>query len=215
MNPWTGLVLTLRGPGGVEEAFNIIRVGESTYSVIKYQPNATGQYLLILEGYDEKYVRVRQHNVVPILEDVPEEVKSLFFPLLFFLVFVYLLRRRRTKTVIDDGSLKRFSQDDELLEKLIEKYGKLYASTDAKEGRASYKGIRFIEFTDADKAAAENLSEKYGITPEAAKTLRLAEKLRAKHLLTSAELPDEIRENYRGTKIGRPTLRTLNHKLTE
>lgn len=130
MYPWEGMILEIREPGGRVSFISILKDAGGNYATIRYVPNTTGLYLLRLEGYDEKYVTVRAHEIIPLLEDVPEEVKSLFIPLILSLMFLYLWRRRRTKTVIEEGTLRRFSADSELLEDLIRLHGGLYASAD-------------------------------------------------------------------------------------
>ncbi len=49
--------------------------------------------------------------------------------------------------------------------------------------------------------AAEDLSDRYGIMLTDAKTLVLCKKLRAKKLISDSELPEEIIDSFKGTKI--------------
>jgi hypothetical protein len=226
MNPRDGLILKIKAPDGVTTEYGIGSVGKSTYWVVTYLPNASGMYYLLLEGYDEatylrpegydeKYITVRRHDVIPIMEDVPEEVKSMFVPLLAAFVAIFLWRRRRTKTVIDETTLNRLLSEDEALERLIGERGRLYVPSDGRRDYAQAKKVAAVELSDREKEDAEQLSDEYGIGSDAAKALYLAKKLRAKKIITSAELPEEIRENYKGAKIRRPTLKTLNHKTKE
>jgi parallel beta-helix repeat protein len=226
MNPRDGLILKIKAPDGKTTEYKIGSVGKSTYWTVTYLPNVSGMYYLILEGYDEtnylllegydeKYITVRRHDIIPILEDIPEEIKSLFMPLMAGATVIYLWRRRRTKVVVDETTLNRFLTEGEALEKLVGERGRLYVPSEEREEYAEVRNVVPVELSDSDKEAAEQLSDQYGVTTDIAKTLLLARKLRAKRIITAAELPDELRENYKGTKIMRPTLKTLNHKIRE
>ncbi len=197
MNPQTGLLLKLKEPNGKIREYNVTKKGLSTYQTISYQPNTTGLYLLELEGYDERYVNVRNKPVIPGLESLPEEIRSLLFPLLAALGGILFWKRRRTKVVLDDSAIKKFVKEDKL-DELIRKYRKVYTASD-RIWRADK--LVFIELSNSEMVTAEDLSDRYGIMLADAKTLILCKKLRAKKLISDVELPEEIREGFEGTKV--------------
>ncbi len=197
MNPRTGLLLRLKEPNGKIKEYNITKKGLSTYQTIQYQPNTTGLYLLELEGYDERYVNVKNKPVIPGLEKLPEEIRSLLLPLLAALGGILFWKNRRTKVVVDESAIKKFIKED-MLDKLTKKYREVYTVSDGIQGRGK---LVFIELSDSEMVAAEDLSDQYSIMLTDAKTLILCKKLKAKKVISDKELPEEIRDNFKGTKI--------------
>ncbi len=196
MNPRTGLYLIVKGPDGEITRFNITKRGLSTYQTIHYIPPKTGLYLLELKGYDKRYTNVKNKPILHIIEELPEEIKSLLLPLLAVLGGI-ILWKRRTKIVVDDSAIKKFIKED-ALDRLIRKYRKVYTVSDRIQGMNNFV---FIELSDSEMVAAEDLSDRYGIMLTDAKTLILCKKLKAKKLISDVELPEEIREGFKGTKI--------------
>ncbi|MBN2014479.1 MAG: DUF2341 domain-containing protein [Candidatus Altiarchaeota archaeon] len=197
INPMKELLLTIKTPKGETLEYNMSKRGLETYQVITYEPKEEGLHLLEIQEYDQRYVNVRRKPLIPILEDIPEEVKSLFIPLLLMGLFTYWWRKRRTAIVIDESVIKKLTEDPTL----AKKYRRIYTATETWKDLTEIKELVFIELTEAEIDEAENLSDRYGILVKDARTLMLCRRLRAKKLITGTEFPEEIRENFEGTKI--------------
>ena len=63
------------------------------------------------------------------------------------------------------------------------------------------KNLVFIELNESELDRAEDLSDRYGILLDVAKSLILCKKLRARKFITGAELPEEIEDRFEGTRI--------------
>lgn len=199
MNPRTGLRLRIKNPSGGVEEYNVSRRGLETYQLVVYRPESVGVHLLELVGYEEKYVNVRRKSIVSIIDDIPEEVRSLFVPLVIVALFLFWLSKRRTKVVLDESAIKKFIEEEPTL---LKKYGKVYTTAELLQGFA-VGGIVHVELSDAQMDEAEKLMDRYGILLPEAKSLVLCRRLRAKKLITGVEFPEEIRENFMGSRIVR------------
>ena len=176
-----------------------------SYVSVPYVFNSTGMYLFELGGYDQVYVKVRGKSILPMA--LPARPASMLASFLGFVVFIYWLRHRRTKTVVDEETLKRFLADGSTLESLIKEYGVLYVPG---SGNLKFQNLFFIDLSEKDMRYAEELSDQYGISLTAAKALSLSVRLHARNIVMISDLPDELETIFRGAKIKKPTLKTLN-----
>ena len=199
INPWSDLILMIKDPGGKTTQYNITRTGLRPYEVIQYTPKNAGLYLLELVNYDRRYVNVRKKPLIPI--EIPEEVKSLFVPLIVLSLFIIWWRRRRTRVVVDESAIRKFVKEDMLYWGLIKKYKRVYTAAEIEKELLKIKNLVFIELSESELDQAEDLSDRYGILLDVAKSLVLCRKLRARKFITGAELPEEIKDRFEGTKI--------------
>lgn len=201
INPWTGLILIIKDPNGKTTEYNITQVGLKPYTVIHYTPKGVGLHLLELVDYDRRYVNVKKKPLIPILEEIPEEIKSLFVPLIIITLSIIWWRRRRTKVVVDESAIHKFVKEDLLYWELIKKYKRVYTAAEIEKERLKIKELIFIELSESELDQAEDLSDRYGILLDEAKSLVLCKKLRAKKFITGVEFPEEIEDKFEGTKI--------------
>ena len=196
INPWSGLILTIKDPDGKTTEYNVTRTGLRPYEVIQYTPRDAGLHLLELVNYDRRYVNVRKKPLIPILEEIPEEVKSLFVPLILLISFAYWFYFvRRTKIVADAIGIQNLVEED-----LIGNYKKIYTIPDIAQ-KFHFKNIEAVELTDAEIDEAEGLSERYDITIEEAQLLVLCKRLKAKRFLTTLNLIERVGTEFRKTKL--------------
>jgi hypothetical protein len=201
---WPGLVLFVKEPGEVSTAYAISSVdADQAYSLV-YVPHKEGMLLIKLAGYDERYVKVKSRQIIPLLEELPPEARSLFIPLLMATAAVVWFVRRRTAVVVDEQILEGFELYSMDYMNLIEKHKRFYTAAEKESKYANLSAVVFVEFSAADLAEAEAITTQYGLVPSIGRALFLCKKLRAKTYLTTNDLPEEISENFKGTKIQRP-----------
>jgi hypothetical protein len=158
-------------------------------------------HLLSLVNYEDKYLNVRNRPFIPIIDEaVPEEVRSLFFPLLLICTAVLLLRRR-TKVIIDESAMRRLAAENLLYGDFIKRYRRVYMAADVPKDLLRLDEFIFSELKQNETDAVEDMAEKYSISVEDAKSLFLCKKLRAKKFITGAQLPEEVAKSFKGTKI--------------
>jgi len=196
INPREGLILVVKDPSLNVTEYNISEVGGKTYYFIYYRPERTGTYLIDLIGYNKLYSRVIERPS-SILDYILREAISLLVPLLLICIFAIWFTRRRTKVVVDGSAIRRFIAED-MSQKLIKKYKMVYTAAEIEE---KIKELVFIELSESELDQAEDLSDRYGILLDEAKSLVLCKKLRARKFITGVELPEEIEDKFEGTKI--------------
>ncbi len=165
------------------------------YEVIQYTPRDAGLHLLELVNYDRRYVNVRKKPLIPI--EIPEEVKSLFVPLIVISLSIIWWRRRRTRVVVDESAIRKITAEN-MFQELIKRYKRVYTAAEIEE---RIKNLVFIELNESELDRAEDLSDRYGILLDVAKSLILCKKLRARKFITGAELPEEIEDRFEGTRV--------------
>ena len=84
---------------------------------------------------------------------------------------------------------------------LVGKYRRIYTSAGIEKEFLNVKNLIFIKLSDAEMDKADELTEKYGIDTDTARTLILCRKLRAKKLITGKEMSEEIGDKFEGTRI--------------
>jgi hypothetical protein len=203
-NAWLGLVLTVKEPGEEPMAYSIPSMGADQKYALRYVPYREGMLFLKVSGYDERYVKIKSRQIIPLLEEVPPEVRSLFVPLLFAAGFVLWFTRRRTKIIIDEQILEGFELYTMDYMSLAQKHKRFYTAAEKLATYFNLSAVVFVELGAAELAEAEALSVQYGVVPSIGRALLLCKKLHAKTYLTTADLPEEIHENFNGTKIVRP-----------
>jgi hypothetical protein len=201
---WQGLVLTIEEPGAEPMQYTLPPLESGKAYVLSYVPSREGMVLLKIGAYDERYIKVKSRQIIPLLEEVPPEARSLFIPLLMATAAVIWLTRRRTKTVVDEQILEGFELYSMDYMNLAEKYKVFYTAAEREDKYSNLAAVSFVELSAADLAEAEAIATNYGLVPSIARALFLCKKLRAKTYLTTADLPEEIHEKYEGTKIIRP-----------
>lgn len=124
---------------------------------------------------------------------------SYLMPFVLVVVGTVYARRRRTKIVMDEATLRSLMNSDRL-----EKYGRVYTTPEIfnKFPASAAEGImRAVRLSDDELMKAEDLASEHGIGLEEAKLFVLCEKIKAKRFIVGMELPDELSKEFRGTKI--------------
>jgi hypothetical protein len=201
INPRDGLVLRVIDPNRKTREYLINWTGLSPYKTIRYKPGIEGLHLVELVGYDDSYVNIRKKPLIPFLEEIPEEVRSLFIPLTLTILSLIWWMRRRTKVVVDGIAIKRFISEDMLYWGLIKRYKRVYTAIEIEKEPLKIKELVFIDLSESELDQAEDLADRYSIPLDGAKTLILCRKLRAKKWITGIELPEDIGSKFEGTKI--------------
>ena len=134
-----------------------------------------------------------------VIDFVRKEPRSLFVPLLCGILFI--LWRRRTKVVVDGKILEGFKVAGPASKDPVS-HTRIYAVAQMDYSVLNF--ATFIELSESETDEAEKLATRCGILLDTAKDLILCKKLHAKTYLTTSDLPEEIHENFNGTKILRP-----------
>ncbi len=200
INPRDDLYLQVKEPSGETTIYAVKKEGLSTYQVIPFEPRQSGLHLIRIEGYDEKYVKIKNRINIPIIDELPEEVQSLLIPLLILGIIWWKLKNRRKYTVIDTKALHRYIFEDLLTAGLLKKYSLVYTASDVSDYITNDK-IIYVELSETEIEDAEGLSEKYVLGLEDSKALVLCRKMHANRLISSAKLSEEIKSHFEGTKI--------------
>jgi hypothetical protein len=200
---WKGLMLSVKEPGKQLKYLEITSVDKDQKYTLDYVPSEEGMVLFKAGSFDERYVQIKSRQIIPLLEEVPPEARSLFIPLMLLIAVVWFLRRR-TKTVVDEQILEGFEQYTIDYMSLVEKYKRFYTAAEKEDKYSNLSAVVFVELGAAELAEAEALGAQYDVVHNIGRALFLCKKLHAKTYLTTADLPEEILKGYKGTKIKRP-----------
>ena len=107
INPRDGLVLIIKDTSMNATEFNISGIGRQTYYLIKYKPEREGLYHIELKNYAERYIPIRKRSII---EQIPEDVRSLLVPLLFGLWLISGLRKEEQGLLLMIRPLGKFHQ---------------------------------------------------------------------------------------------------------
>jgi hypothetical protein len=195
-NPLEGTILRIKDPTGKTMEYVISDVLGLQSLIIQFKPDIEGLYSLVLVNYDEEYVRIKEKTTI-----LPDWIRNLLLLLIPTGSFFVWLLVRRTKVVADELAIRSCVSEDVLYWELLKSYKRVYTAGSIERDKLRIKNLVFVDLNADEMDLAENLSKKYDISLDEAKSLVLCKRLRAKKLITGMELPKEIGGRFEGTKI--------------